>query len=69
MIFFPVSVTGEEGRPPGLVSVDSSRRRMSGPISNSVNISKQKNPVPNDAVNKDAMVSCLQCMVSLGFLL
>ncbi|KAI4344535.1 hypothetical protein L6164_011750 [Bauhinia variegata] len=27
---------GEDGRPPGLVSVDSSRRRMSGPILNSL---------------------------------
>ncbi|XP_057748129.1 casein kinase 1-like protein 12 [Arachis stenosperma] len=27
---------GEEGRPPGLISVDSSRRRMSGPILNSL---------------------------------
>ncbi|XP_061347715.1 casein kinase 1-like protein 1 isoform X1 [Gastrolobium bilobum] len=49
---------GEEGRPPGLVSVDSSRRRMSGPILNSVNISKQKNPVTSDsAVDKEAMLS------------
>ncbi|WJX28366.1 Casein kinase 1-like protein 1 [Trifolium repens] len=36
----------EEGRLPGLASVDNSRRRMSGPILNSVNNSKQKNPVP-----------------------
>ncbi|TKY72817.1 Casein kinase I isoform delta [Spatholobus suberectus] len=51
-------LTGEEGRPPGLVSVDSTRRRMSGPILNSVNISKQKNPVTTDAaVNKEAMLS------------
>ena len=50
---------GEEGRPPpGLVSVDSSRRRMSGPILNSVSSLKQKNLVTTDfAVNKDAMVS------------
>ncbi|KAL2970877.1 hypothetical protein AAZX31_15G163100 [Glycine max] len=48
----------EEGRPPGLVSGDSTRRRMSGPITNSVNISKQKNPVTTDAaLNKEAMLS------------
>ncbi|XP_027339559.1 casein kinase 1-like protein 1 isoform X2 [Abrus precatorius] len=50
--------TEEEGQPPGVVSVDSTRRRMSGPILNSVNISKQKNPVTSDAaVNKEAMLS------------
>lgn len=67
--FLPL--TGEEeGRPPGLVSGDSTRRRMSGPITNSVNISKQKNPVTTDAaLNKEAMVSCLECTVSLGFFL
>ncbi|KAG5012023.1 hypothetical protein JHK82_024197 [Glycine max] len=48
----------EEGRPPGLVSGDSTRRRMTGPIPNSVNISKQKNPVTTDAaLNKEAMLS------------
>lgn len=47
----------EDGRPPGLVSGDSTRRRMSGPILNSVNISKQKNPAPSDAaVSKEVMV-------------
>lgn len=67
--FLPL--TGEEeGRPPGLVSGDSTRRRMTGPIPNSVNISKQKNPVTTDAaLNKEAMVSCLDCTVSLGFFL
>ncbi|RDY01229.1 Casein kinase 1-like protein 1 [Mucuna pruriens] len=50
--------TGEEGRPPGLVSVDPTRRRMPGPILNSVNNSKQKNPVTTDAaLNKEAMLS------------
>ncbi|KAL2327223.1 hypothetical protein Fmac_020650 [Flemingia macrophylla] len=48
--------TGEEGRHPGLVSVDSTRRRMSGHISSSVNISKQKTPVNTDtAISKEAM--------------
>ncbi|KAG2398625.1 casein kinase 1-like protein 1 [Vigna umbellata] len=51
--------TGEEdGRPPGLISGDSTRRRMSGTISNTVNISRQKNPVTMDAaLNKEAMLS------------
>lgn len=31
---------GEEGRPPAVVSVDSSRRRMSGPILNTVSLSQ-----------------------------
>ncbi|KAL1326024.1 hypothetical protein HN51_036057 [Arachis hypogaea] len=48
---------GEEGRPPGLVSVDS-RRIISGPILNSVTSLKQKNAViPDSAVSKDAMLS------------
>ncbi|MED6145471.1 Casein kinase 1-like protein 2 [Stylosanthes scabra] len=48
---------GEEGRAPGLVSVDS-RRLMSGPILNSVTSLKQKNAVVTDsAVSKDAMLS------------
>ncbi|CAJ1975788.1 unnamed protein product [Sphenostylis stenocarpa] len=44
----------EEGRHPVPVSGDSTRRRMSGTIPNSVNISKQKNPVTMD---KEAMLS------------
>ncbi|QCE13529.1 casein kinase 1-like protein 1 [Vigna unguiculata] len=49
----------EEGRPPpGLISGDSTRRRMSGTTSNTVNISRQKNPVTMDAaLNKEAMLS------------
>ncbi|XP_058723246.1 casein kinase 1-like protein 1 [Vicia villosa] len=48
----------EEGRPPGLVSGDSTRRRMSGPILNSVNMSKHKNPTSSDAaVSKEVMLS------------
>ncbi|XP_020423528.1 casein kinase 1-like protein 1 [Prunus persica] len=42
--------TGEEdGRPTGLTSLDSSRRRIPGPALNSMSLSKQKNPVANDA--------------------
>ncbi|KAK3210456.1 hypothetical protein Dsin_015162 [Dipteronia sinensis] len=49
---------GEEGRPTGLTSMDSSRRRMSGPIINSSSFSKQKSPVVNEsAMSKEAMVS------------
>ncbi|KAF1892290.1 hypothetical protein Lal_00010754 [Lupinus albus] len=49
---------GEEGRPPGLVSGDSSRRRMPGPIVNSASFAKQKSPIMNDSsVNKDATLS------------
>ncbi|KAH7572116.1 hypothetical protein ACOSP7_015138 [Xanthoceras sorbifolium] len=49
---------GEEGRPTGLTSMDSSRRRMSGPIINSSSFSKQKSPVVNDsAMSKEAMLS------------
>ncbi|CAL0327880.1 unnamed protein product [Lupinus luteus] len=49
---------GEEGRPPGLVSAESSRRRMPGPVVNSASFSKQKSPIMNDsAVNKDAALS------------
>ncbi|KAJ7955911.1 putative Casein kinase [Quillaja saponaria] len=48
---------GEEGRPSGLVTLDTSRRR-SGPIFNSGSLSKQKNPVTNDsAFSKDVTVS------------
>ncbi|KAJ7979325.1 putative Casein kinase [Quillaja saponaria] len=48
---------GEEGRPSGFVSLDSSRRRVSGPLLTG-SLSKQKNPVINDsAFSKDATVS------------
>ncbi|KEH37488.1 casein kinase I-like protein [Medicago truncatula] len=48
----------EEGRHSGMVSVNSSRRRMSGPILNSVNISNQRNPGPGDAaISRDVMLS------------
>ncbi|KDO53222.1 hypothetical protein CISIN_1g011819mg [Citrus sinensis] len=49
---------GEEGRPAGLSSMDSSRRRMSGPVINSGSFSKQKSPVVNEpTMTKDTMVS------------
>ncbi|KAH9801508.1 protein kinase domain-containing protein [Citrus sinensis] len=49
---------GEEGRPAGLSSMDSSRRRMSGPVINSGSFSKQKSPVVNEpTMTKDTMLS------------
>ena len=40
-----ISLTaGDEGRTPGLVSMDSVRRKMSGPILNSVSFSMLENP-------------------------
>ncbi|KAF9613077.1 hypothetical protein IFM89_005525 [Coptis chinensis] len=55
---------GEDGKPSGWASVDPSRRRVSGPIVNSGNISnKQKSPVaPDSSLTKDALLS------SSGFL-
>ncbi|KAH7519228.1 casein kinase 1-like protein 1 isoform X2 [Ziziphus jujuba] len=48
----------EEGRPVGLTSTDTSRRRVSGPILNSGSFLKQKNPVANDSsIAKDALLS------------
>ncbi|KAJ4708678.1 Casein kinase [Melia azedarach] len=58
---------GEEGRPTGLSSMDSSRRRMSGPIINSGSFSKQKSPVVNEpAISKDAMLSSSNFMGRSG---
>lgn len=48
---------GEDGRP-GWPSADPSRKRNSGPITGSVNLSKQKGPIATDLpVSKDATVS------------
>ncbi|KAL5572445.1 hypothetical protein UlMin_022042 [Ulmus minor] len=50
--------TGEEEvRPAGLSSMDSSRRRISGPILNSGTFSRQKNPVTDSAFSKEALLS------------
>ncbi|XVE70624.1 hypothetical protein DITRI_Ditri10aG0086200 [Diplodiscus trichospermus] len=47
---------GEDVRAAGLSSMDSSRRRTSGPLMNSGNYAKQKSPVANDPViTKDTM--------------
>eukprot|EP00262_Sarcandra_glabra_P002792 TRINITY_DN1317_c0_g3_i1.p1 TRINITY_DN1317_c0_g3~~TRINITY_DN1317_c0_g3_i1.p1 ORF type:complete len:475 (-),score=84.66 TRINITY_DN1317_c0_g3_i1:524-1948(-) len=49
---------GDEGRQAGWSAIDPSRRRVSGPAVTSGNLSKQKNPVANDAaIAKDAMLS------------
>ncbi|XVF88785.1 hypothetical protein PTKIN_Ptkin19aG0079300 [Pterospermum kingtungense] len=47
---------GEDARAAALSSMDSSRRRTSGPLMNSGSYAKQKSPVANDpALTKDAM--------------
>ncbi|GMY36329.1 casein kinase 1-like protein 1 [Fagus crenata] len=47
---------GEEGRPAGLSSMDSSRRRIAGPTLNSGSYSRQRSPVVNDsAITNDTM--------------
>ncbi|XWS70026.1 hypothetical protein CRYUN_Cryun03dG0013600 [Craigia yunnanensis] len=47
---------GEDVRAAGLSSMDSSRRRTSGPLMNSGSYAKQKNPVANDpAITKETM--------------
>ena len=58
VVSFSNILTGEEeGRPAGLSSMDSSRRRISGPILNSGPFSKQKSPVAHDsAFSKEALV-------------
>ncbi|XVF88786.1 hypothetical protein PTKIN_Ptkin19aG0079300 [Pterospermum kingtungense] len=49
---------GEDARAAALSSMDSSRRRTSGPLMNSGSYAKQKSPVANDpALTKDAMVT------------
>ncbi|KDO65165.1 hypothetical protein CISIN_1g010674mg [Citrus sinensis] len=56
----------EEGRHTGWSSADPSRRRNSGPLGNSANLSKQKSPMANDpAFSKDAMVSTFDDRTSL----
>ncbi|TQE07798.1 hypothetical protein C1H46_006557 [Malus baccata] len=58
---------GEEGRPTGWSLSDPSRRRNSGPILNSGNISRQKSPAANDrSLSKDAMLSSSNFMRSSG---
>lgn len=55
---FVTFVAGEEGRQTGWSSNDPSRRRISGQAVNVGSLSRQKNPVANEApVSKDAMVS------------
>ncbi|XWS26667.1 hypothetical protein CRYUN_Cryun26dG0050200 [Craigia yunnanensis] len=47
---------GEDVRAAGLSSMDSSRRRTSGPLMNSASYAKQKSPIANDpAITKEAM--------------
>ncbi|KAK6941363.1 hypothetical protein RJ641_026740 [Dillenia turbinata] len=49
---------GEDGRPTGLTSMDSSRRRLAGPAIAAGSFSKQKNPMANDlSGTKDPMQS------------
>ncbi|KAH9713430.1 Casein kinase 1-like protein 2 [Citrus sinensis] len=57
----------EEGRHTGWSSADPSRRRNSGPLGNSANLSKQKSPMANDpAFSKDAMMSSYNLLRSSG---
>ncbi|XP_025013517.2 casein kinase 1-like protein 2 isoform X1 [Ricinus communis] len=57
---------GEEGRPTW-PSMDPTRRRNSGPITSSVNFSKQKGPVANDLpLSKDAKLSSTNFLRSNG---
>ena len=58
----------EEGRLPGLSSVDPSRRRVSGQAISAGSLSKQQNPVANDSMSKEAMVSCLEHIHIILFL-
>lgn len=68
--FSDVLTAEEESRPAGLTSMDSSRRRVSGPILNSGSFLKQKNPVANDPSNtKDALVSFYIFLPWLKFLI
>ncbi|XP_011009775.1 PREDICTED: casein kinase I isoform delta-like isoform X1 [Populus euphratica] len=57
---------GEEGRP-GWPSIDHARRRNSGPIVNSGNLSKQKSPVADDlSLLKDVAVSSANLLRSIA---
>ncbi|OAY53169.1 casein kinase 1-like protein 2 [Manihot esculenta] len=57
---------GEDGRP-GWPSADPSRKRNSGPITSSVNLSKQKGPIATDLpVSKDATLSSSNFLPTIG---
>ncbi|XP_044487543.1 casein kinase 1-like protein 2 [Mangifera indica] len=58
---------GEESRHTGWSASDSNRRRNSGPLGNSANLSKRKSPVSNDpAHSKEALASSYSFLRSGG---